>query len=374
MRVLVIAPSFDILGGQAVQAARLMENLANEETVEIGFLPINPRLPGPLRKLQSIKYVRTLVTSLAYYLSLFVQVPKYDVLHIFSASYLSFLLSPTPAILVGKLFGRKLLLNYHSGEAEDHLKRWRRTAIPTIKLVDKVIVPSDYLVVVFAQFGLPAEPIFNIIETEKFHFRVRDPLRPAFLSNRNFEIHYGVDIVLRAFALIQRAIPEASLTVAGDGPERTRLRQLATELGLQQTEFLGRVDHSKAVELYDRADIFLNGSTIDNQPLSLLESMSCGLPIVTTNAGGIPYMVHNEQTAMIVKMNDHDALAADALRLLREHDLSNHLINNGLSECRKYSWQAVKDQWLRTYREMLGWVEALPPQSKTSTRESIAEG
>src|SRR5207253_3449426 len=104
LRVLIVAPSFDILGGQAVQAARLMESLRLETSVEVGFLPINPRLPGVLRKLQAIKYLRTIVTSLLYCATLLARVRKYDVIHIFSASYFSFLLAPTPALLVARIY------------------------------------------------------------------------------------------------------------------------------------------------------------------------------------------------------------------------------------------------------------------------------
>src|SRR5690242_16947700 len=119
LRVLIVAPSFDILGGQSVQAAQLFDHLRQEQSIEAGFLPINPRLPGLLRYLQKIKYVRTFVTSIAYVISLLLQVRKYDVLHVFSASYFSFVLAPTPAILVGKFYGRKVLLNYHSGERSE---------------------------------------------------------------------------------------------------------------------------------------------------------------------------------------------------------------------------------------------------------------
>src|SRR5215216_769678 len=149
IRVLIIAASLDILGGQAVQAQRLIKHLQDEPSLEVSFLPINPRLPGALRKLQSIKYVRTVTTSILYILNLLRLVPKYDVIHIFSASYLSFLIAPTPAILVSKLYGKKILLNYHSGEAEDHLRRWPRTTRPIINLVDKVVVPSEYLFRIF---------------------------------------------------------------------------------------------------------------------------------------------------------------------------------------------------------------------------------
>ncbi|HOK47523.1 MAG TPA: hypothetical protein PLK67_16390, partial [Bryobacteraceae bacterium] len=99
LRVLIVAPSLGILGGQAVQAADLYNRLREEPTLEAGFLPVNPALPGPLRALQRVKYLRTLVTWPVYCLSLLLRVPRYDVLHVFSASYLSFVLAPLPAML-----------------------------------------------------------------------------------------------------------------------------------------------------------------------------------------------------------------------------------------------------------------------------------
>jgi len=379
LRVLIVAPSFDILDGQAVQAARLLERLSQEPGLEVGFLAVNPRLPGVLRKLQTVKYVRTVVTSMAYLVSLIRRVRKYEVIHIFSASYFSFLLAPTPALLIGKLYGKRLLLNYHSGEARDHLQRWRRSAIPTIRLADVLIVPSPYLVRVFAEFGFHAEPIFNLIEIDQFRFRERAALRPIFLSNRNFEKHYGVDRVLRAFATIQKRIPEARLIIAGDGPERTSLEELARDLNLQNAEFIGRVGHERIVELYDSTDIFLNGSEIDNQPLSLLEAFACGLPVVTTDAGGIPDMVVPEKTALVVPRGEYEQLAASALRLLANPVLAKSLIEEALEECRKYRWEAVRDQWLNLYYELVTGSgarqvrpdnkEVLSTSAETSDRE-----
>jgi len=352
LRLLIVAPSFDILGGQAVQAARLLERLRQEPTLEVDLLPINPRLPAPLRPLQTVKYLRTLVTSIAYITSLFVRVRKYDVIHIFSASYFSFVLAPTPALLIGKLFGKKLLLNYHSGEAQDHLERWPRSAIRTIRVADVLIVPSPYLVRVFARFGLPAKPIFNLIETDRFVFRERPTLRPVFLSNRNFERHYRVDLVLRAFAIIQKRVPEARLIVAGDGAERPSLERLARDLDLKNTDFVGRVGHEGVVGLYDSADIFLNGSEIDNQPLSLLEAFACGLPVVTTDAGGIPDMVTANKTALLVASGDYEQLAANALRLLDDSALAQRLIEQAREECQRYSWEAVREQWINLYCDL----------------------
>ncbi|HEX3248833.1 MAG TPA: glycosyltransferase family 4 protein [Pyrinomonadaceae bacterium] len=371
LRVLIVAPTFGILGGQSVQAARLLDHLREEPSLRVGFLPINPRLPGVLRSLQRIKYVRTVVTSIAYGLSLLVQVRRYDVIHVFSASYLSFVLAPTPAILIAKLYRRKVLLNYHSGEAEDHLRRWRRTAIPTIKLADALVVQSEYLVEVFAQFGLKAHAIYNIIDPGKFRFRERVPLRPVFLSNRNLESHYGVDRVLRAFAIIQAKVPEASLKVVGDGSQRGSLEALASDLGLQNITFTGQVDPNSIADVYDAADIYLNGSEIDNQPLSLLEAFACGLPIVTTDAGGIPYVVSDGKTGMVVPRGDYQQMADRALRLLNDSALTKTIVEQGRQECRKYAWESVRDQWLNTYEKLGNKVAIAEPSAASSEVKAL---
>lgn len=349
LRVLIVAPTFDILGGQSVQAARLAECLREEPSLEIGFLPINPCLPGVLRYLQKITYVRTIVTSIAYVASLLWSVHRYDVIHVFSASYFSFILAPTPAILIGKLYRRKVLLNYHSGEAEDHLQRWRRSAIPTIKLVDVVVVPSEYLVRVFEKFGLTAHAVYNLIDIGKLRFRERIPLRPVFLSNRNFEVHYGVDRVLRAFKIIQETFPEATLDVVGDGSQRRALETLAIELRLRNTTFRGRIDPNLISDVYDSADIYLNASEIDNQPLSILEAFACGLPIITTDAGGIPDMVSNGATGMVIPRGDYREMAERAIGLLNNASETRQMIERARQECLKYRWEAVRNPWLSVY-------------------------
>ena len=352
LRVLIVAPSLDILGGQAVQAAQLLARLGEEPSLEVSFLPVNPRLPAPLRKLQAIKYVRTIVTSLFYWALLLARVREYDIIHVFSASNLSFVLAPTPAILVARLYGKKTVLNYHSGEARDHLRRWRRTAIPTIRVVDEVAVPSGYLVDVFSQFKIVARPIFNFVDTDRFRFRQRNPLRPLFLSNRNLEPLYNVGCVLRAFAIIEQRLPEARLIVAGDGSQRAELENLARTLNLRNVEFLGRVAPEKMHELYSAADIYLNSSDIDNMPGSIIEAFASGLPVISTDAGGIPYIVTDRETGMLIHRGDYEAMAGVALRLLDDGDLASRMTSRAHEECNKYQWRAVKSEWLKLYHEL----------------------
>jgi len=272
------------------------------------------------------------------------------VVHVFSPSYWAFLLGPAPAILVARAFGRRVLLNYHSGEADDHLTRWGWHAIPIMRLASAIVVPSQYLVDVFARHGLPATPVFNHLDVEHFPYRERRVLRPRFLSNRNFESHYNVACVLRAFGRIQQQRPDATLVVAGDGRQRGMLHALAAELGLRNVEFTGPVAPERMPALYDAADVYLHASNIDNMPLSILEAFATGVPVVTSDAGGIPYIVRHEENGLLVPREDDVALAAAALRLLDDSDLAASLAARARSEClAKYTWDAVQREWEACY-------------------------
>ena len=345
IRVCIVAPSLSILGGQAVAAQRLLEHLRAVPGLEVDFL---------LRLLQRVKYVRTVATSIAYVVSLLRRLPRYDVVHVFSASYWSFLLAPTPAILIGKWLGKRVVLNYRSGEAEDHLQRWRRTAIPTLHRADAVVTPSGYLVDVFARFGVHAEAISNFVDPNAVMFRRRESLRPVFLSNRNFQALYNVPCVLRAFAVIQARIPAARLIVIGDGPEREHVHGTARALALRNVEFVGPVPPTEMGRWYDQTDVYLNASDIDNMPNSIIESFACGLPVVTTRAGGIPYVVEHERNGLLVDCGDHEALAEAALRLLDDGALAQRIMAEALRDVEQmYTWGAVSDRWAALYRRLV---------------------
>jgi glycosyltransferase involved in cell wall biosynthesis len=286
---------------------------------------------------------------LYYVILLLLRVSKYDIIHVFSASYYSYSLSAFPAVLVARLFGKKSILNYRSGEAEDHLENWR-TAVPTIRMADEVVVPSGYLVDVFARFGLRASFIHNIVELDRFTYRERQPLRPIFLTSRLLEPLYNVPCVLRAFALIQETYPDAELTVAADGYLRSELEELARNLKLRNTEFIGFVSFEDMPALYDSADIYLSATNIDNMPSSITESMACGLNVVTTNGGGaIPYIMTNEVSGLIVDCDDYIALAAGAMRLLSDPAFAIKLVRNAHEASKKFTWPYIRNEWLNLY-------------------------
>ena len=364
MRIALVAPTMGILGGQAVQADRLLRAWNGDPDVRAWLVPINPIPPGFLRRALEVKYLRTLATQLTYWPLLFRELRRADVVHVFSASYFSFLLAPLPAVLIAKVLGKPVLLNYHSGEAPDHL---RRSAIARrmLRWVERNAVPSRFLQEVFADFGIESEVIPNTVDVDRFRFRTRRPFRPKVLSTRNFEPMYNVSCTLRAFRLLQDRYPEATLTLVGAGSEDHRLRELARELRLEHVRFVGRVAPDDVWRYYRDADIYLQTPNIDNMPLSVLEAFASGCAVVSTNAGGVPAILTDGKHGLLVECGDHRAAAERTAHLLADPALAEHLTAAARESCAAYEWNVVRSRWLALYESM---VTPHGPVSEPSAR------
>src|SRR3989441_293250 len=152
-RIAMMAASLDILGGQGVQAAALAAAL-RAEGVDVTFIPIDPTFPSGLRWLRRWPYARTLLNQMLYLPSL-AGLRRADVVHVFSASYWSFLLAPAPAIMMAGALRKRVILHYHSGEAEDHLARWGALVHPWLRRGGAIRVPSPRLRGAFLRPGSP---------------------------------------------------------------------------------------------------------------------------------------------------------------------------------------------------------------------------
>ena len=347
LRIALVAPGRGATGGQETQASTLEERL-RAEGHGVRRIPIDPAPPASLQWVRDVRYARTVLNEALYVRSL-PAVRLADVVHVFSASYWSFLLSPLPALLAGRLFRRRLVLHYHSGEAEEHLGRWGMLVHPWLRLADTVVVPSLYLREVFAAHGYDTHLIPNVIETDRFRFRPRVPLKPRFVSTRNLEPGYRVDVTIRAFALLRASHPDATLLIAGCGSEEERLRALASEVGSRGIRFLGALERSHMPQLLDRSDILLNASVVDNQPVSILEAFAAGLLVVTTAPGDLRHMVREGETGRIVPPGDPEAMAASARALLEDPERAARIAARARREADRHSWSAVRDEWMRAY-------------------------
>lgn len=352
LRVAIVAASLRILGGQAVQAQQLLDGWKGHADIEAWLVPINPVPAAPFNRLLSVRYARTIVTQCWYWPLLVRALWRADVVHIFSASYSSFLLAPLPAIIIAKLLGRPVVLNYHSGEAPDHLRRSALARRVMRRWVDLNVVPSTFLLEVLTSFGIPCRTVPNTIDAARFSYRVRDPLRPRLLSTRNFEPIYNVPAVLRAFARIQAQHPDATLTLVGSGSEEPALRALAARLQLRDVTFAGRVPPSEMHRYYAEADIYVQTPAIDNMPLSVLEAFASGLPVVSTAVGGVPAILTHGLHGLLAPADDDAMVAAHVMTLLASPAHARDLAAAAHETCTRYEWPEARDGWLAAYRSV----------------------
>lgn len=349
VRVAIVAPSLRYVGGQAVQAELLMRLWKNDPDVDVTFIAVDPPLPRALSWAERIPGLRTILREPIYFWHLWRGLKNIDVAHIFSASYWSFLLAPAPAWWFARRRGKKTIINYRSGEARDHLQRFRSGKY-VLSRTDRIVTPSGYLVDVFREFGLRAEVVPNLVDLSQFRFRERNPLRPHLVCTRGFYPYYSVDRVVRAFAEIKNQYPDAKLDLVGGGPLEADIRRLVADLKLEGVTFTGVATRNNIGKYYDDADIFINASWLDNMPVSVIEAFGCGTPVVTTTPESMPYLVDNNRTGLLSPVGDDHALAGNVIRLLRDPELATRLAKNAYEESRKYTWEVVRQQWVNMYR------------------------
>ena len=350
-RVALVAASLRYVGGQSVQADLLIRNWKNDPDVDASLVPIDPVFPKPIAWIEKIPVLRTIVREPLYLLNLWRGLKDVDVAHIFSAGYWSFLIAPVPAWLIARARGAKSLVHYHSGEARDHLQKFP-SARAALARVDRVIVPSNYLVDVFKEFNLRADAVPNVVDLSQIRFRERNPLRPHLVCTRGFHPYYCVDVVVRAFAEVAREFPDACLDLVGKGPSEDEIRAVVKELGAPGVRFLGVASRQEIGQVYDRADIFINASRLDNMPVSVMEAFAAGTPVVTTSPECMPYLVNEGRTGLLSPVGDPHALAQNVIRLLRDNHLATRLAMNAYKESEEFLWKTVRGHWLDVYRSL----------------------
>lgn len=273
---------------------------------------------------------------------------EYDVLHIHCCSGWGFL----PAVVgvtVGRLFKKRVVLTYHGGGGEKFFDKHTKFVRHYLTRTDANIVLSGFLASVFDKHDLPYTIIPNIIELDDSLYRERTELHPNYICIRAHEVLYNIPCILRAFKKVQTELPNAMLTLVGDGSQHETLIQMAKEMGLRSITFTGRVDNGEIYHYLDKADILLSSPTIDNMPVSILEGMNAGLLVISSNVGGVPYMVKDGKTGYLFPSGDSDALAELMIKAVRQPLESIETIHNAHEAVNAYRWENIKDKIYQIY-------------------------
>lgn len=348
-RIILVAPIPPPYGGMALQALQLAR-LLREDGHDVSLCSANPPLPRPFHFIERLPGLRTLVRAAVIWGNLWRLAARAEVIHVLAASWVYFLMVVYPAGVIARLRGAKFILNYRGGGAEVFFRYLGWLVLPAFRIAYAITSPSEFLArPIRKRFGVGVSIVPNVLDTRAFQFRNRVSIRPQMLVTRHLEPIYGVDTVLKAFALVQTHYPEASLWIAGTGAQEQTLRSLATEWNLMNVRFLGRVDHSRLPEIYAQCDILLNGSTVDNFPGALIEGSAAGLIVISTNAGGIPFVYENRRSALLVEPGDWQGLAAAVEEVLSRPSLAAGIVAEGAAIARACDWAYVRKPLYRCY-------------------------
>jgi glycosyltransferase involved in cell wall biosynthesis len=355
------APAFELVlvgplpppsGGMANQTRQLARLLV-DEGVRVRMVQTNP--PYRPAWLGRLRYGRALARLFVYLFDLSRACRGADLVHVMANSGWAWHLFAAPAVLVARLRGVPVLVNYRGGEAEPFLEKQHRWVRPVLRRASALLVPSGFLQRVFSAHGFTAEIVPNIVDLARFAPGPARTFGARYLVARNLEDIYDVPTAIRAFARIRECLPQAHLTIAGSGPALVALQRLVAELGLgSSVEFVGRQDNDAMARRFREADVLLNSSTVDNMPISLLEAMASGVPIVSTDVGGIPFMVENGRSALLVPARSPEAMADAALRLAADSSLRDRLAGAAAEAASAYAWERVRPRLLRTYERCAG--------------------
>lgn len=350
--VCIVGPLPPPSGGMANQCEQLVR-LLRRDGVEVELVRNNaPYSPAWVAR---VPVLRAGFRLLPYLSRLWRAAGRVEVMHILANSAWGWHLFAAPAAWIGRARGAGVIINYRGGNAEQFFSRAPRHVLATLAGADARVTPSGFLQRVFARHGLDATIVPNIVDLSRFRPTVRPSFgdAPHLVVTRNLEPIYDIPTAIRAFAVVRQTFRGARLTVAGSGPELERLRALAGQLGLHdRVTFCGRVDNAEVPALYASADCMLNPSTVDNMPISILEAFASGVPVVSTDAGGIPDMVDSGVSGLLVPSGDADGMGRAALRVLEDPTLAGAMREAGLAAAAAYAWPTVREQWLRVYRSV----------------------
>lgn len=349
--IVLVGPLPPPSGGMANQTRQLAQLLASEGC-QVTVVQVNaPYRPAWVARLRGM---RALFRLFPFVRRLWRGTRGAQLVHVMANSGWAWHFFAAPAIWIAWLRGVPVVINYRGGDADAFFARQFRFIRPTLARAGIVVVPSAFLDSVFAKYGVATSIVPNIVNLDAFRPTDALPEKPHLLVTRNLEPIYDVGVIIRAFAIVAGRHADAQLTVAGSGPERDMLERTAADLGIaHRVHFTGRVDNTELPALYRAASVVVNASLVDNLPISLLEAMASGVPIATTDVGGIPYVVQHEVTALLVPARDPVAMANAVLRLIEDRPLALRLRAAGVEAARRYAWPNVRGQLFDGYARVL---------------------
>jgi glycosyltransferase involved in cell wall biosynthesis len=255
---------------------------------------------------------------------------------------------------IARIFNLKYIPILHGGNLPQRINKSPFSSNLVFKHSKVNIAPSNYLLEKFQQKGFHTQFISNAIVLNNYPFKLRSALEPKILWVRAFDKIYNPKMAIKVLVLIRNRYPNASLCMVGPDKDGSleAVKKEAEKYGIQDAiEFTGLLDKKQWIDKSEAFDIFINTTTVDNTPVSVLEAMALGLPVVSTNVGGIPYLIDDSVTGILVENNNELAMSNAILKLLENQTVAQTITKKARTLVEGFDAPIVKQQWLKLLNE-----------------------
>ena len=257
-----------------------------------------------------------------------------------------------------KFFHKPFILILHGGNLPVFAESYPDFVKKLFSWAIKVYSPSPYLKEKLEYFHPNIKIIPNPIEIKKYEFKQRSQISPRIIWLRAFHEIYNPSLVPQVVSkLLSYQIKELEVIMVGpdkgDGSLHKMVEKTQKLKVDQYIKVIPGVSKNQVPIYLNQGDIFINTTNVDNTPVSVIEAMACGLCIVSTNVGGIPYLLEHELDALLVPPDDPEAMAAAVQRILNDPELAARLSTNARKKAEQFDWSIILPQWDQVFEEVL---------------------
>jgi glycosyltransferase involved in cell wall biosynthesis len=241
----------------------------------------------------------------------------------------------------------KYIAKLHGGDLPNRLKNSPRLCDLIFNNACSISAPSNYLLQSFKnKYTKNLHYIPNTIEINKYQFTNKDFSEPRLLWVRSFSTIYNPIMAINVALELKKTYPNVALCMVGPNKENLleKCKNYA-HLHSIDVKFTGKLSKDEWIKLSQDYNIFINTTHFDNTPVSVIEAMALGLPVVSTNVGGIPYLISNNENGLLVNDDDAIAMANAIKKLLNNPEQRNSIIVNARKYVEQFDWEIVKKEW-----------------------------
>ncbi|MBS1627070.1 MAG: glycosyltransferase family 4 protein [Bacteroidetes bacterium] len=257
------------------------------------------------------------------------------------------LLWATVSVYLLKLINKQTILIIHGGSIPERMKTKPNGYLRVIQKVDTVVCPSNFIIHHLKQYNIHALLIENVLCLTDYQFHKKNEIQPKLFWMRTFEDAYNPLMAVHVLSILKKKYSNATMVMAGrDDGLLNATQMLAHALNINNAiAYPGYITNAQKNELAEQCDVYICTNKIDNAPVTFIEMFCLGLPVVSVNSGGIPFLVKDGENALLVNYNDAEAMVEKIEWLIQHTQEANKLITNALATSRNYDEEVVVKKW-----------------------------